>query len=124
MKSLRWLALVAVASVILFPVSVGALASGSPLAITDLRVVLESEGINDAGQIVGQSVFFGPSKVGLHAALWDKGQMIDLGVLPGGDASDAKAINVSGQVVGNSNAAAGEESIGTGTHAVLWVGGG
>ena len=57
--------------------------------------------INERGQIVGSS--------GSHAFLWQSGQMIDLGTLPGRMKSGAVAINDRGQIAGWS-----------GPHAVLW----
>ena len=55
----------------------------------------EALGINNRGQVVGySSTASGP----LHAFLWEKGTMTDLGVLLGG--SIAYGINNSGQIVG------------------------
>ncbi len=52
--------------------------------------------INDFGQIVGEL-----EKGNLrHAALWQAGEVIELGTLPGGNFSTASAINNSGQIVG------------------------
>jgi probable HAF family extracellular repeat protein len=64
--------------------------------------------INERGQIVGNS---GPA-----AALWYKGQAIDLGLI-GGDWAQALAINDRGQVVGLAGIAGGD------THAFFWEGG-
>jgi probable HAF family extracellular repeat protein len=60
-------------------------------------------GINNHSQVVGYST----SRCGHHlfcghAFLYDQGVMTDLGVLPGGNASIATAINEAGQVVGYS----------------------
>jgi probable HAF family extracellular repeat protein len=55
-------------------------------------------GINDSGQVVGESYTSG----GWHAFLYEDGQMQDLGTLPGGTYSVAYGINDSGQVVGSS----------------------
>jgi len=70
-------------------------------------------GINDKGQIVGDSV---KDKTISHAFLWQNGKMIDLGTLPGGQNSDAMGINNNGQIVGGSNLGGGSYSIAT-----LWT---
>ena len=76
-------------------------------------------GINASGQIVG---WVQPSADVQHAALWDDGQMTDLGTL-GGDWALADAIDDRGQVVGTSTTAPGQTSFGSGTHAFIWYGG-
>ena len=53
--------------------------------------------INDQGQVVG---FRHPFGSGWHAYLWCAGNVTDLGVLPEGDQSEARAINNRGEVVG------------------------
>jgi probable HAF family extracellular repeat protein len=61
--------------------------------------------INDAGQVVGVSYttdwseLLGPVP---HAALWQNGAVIDLGLFPGDEDSWASAINNLGQIVGSS----------------------
>jgi len=61
-------------------------------------------GINDAGQVVGIS--------NSHAFLWDDGEIIDLGMLPGpAGYSVAHSINDAGQVVGFSGNDAGSAFI-------------
>jgi probable HAF family extracellular repeat protein len=59
----------------------------------------------------------GESEIGagdtIHATLWHRGRITDLGTL-GGRFSSARAINDNGVIVGRSDTAAGE------THAVLW----
>src|SRR3989440_177093 len=68
-----------------------------------------AHGINDAGQVVGQSGW-------LHAFLWDNGTMTNLGNL-GGPLSAATGINNAGQVVGTSETPSGW------SHAFLWQNG-
>ena len=71
-----------------------------------------ARGINDLGQVVGESSM---ATGGAHAFLWTaEGGMIDLGTL-GGARSSAWGINNLGQVVGESSMATG------GAHAFLWT---
>jgi probable HAF family extracellular repeat protein len=70
-------------------------------------------GINSAGKIVGgsdtgQPIFFpaafAPPVPGMHACLWDKGIVHDLGTMNPNEGSEAYGINDKGQVVGRSGA--------------------
>jgi probable HAF family extracellular repeat protein len=59
--------------------------------------------INDAGQVAGYKTAFG----GYHAFRWQAGTFLDLGVLPGFAHSFGWAINMFGDVAGNSTSASG-----------------
>jgi len=61
--------------------------------------VVAANGINSAGQIVGECLFDG---VGIHACLIEDGSFIDLGVLDGHNESSALDINEHGRIVGRS----------------------
>jgi probable HAF family extracellular repeat protein len=52
--------------------------------------------VEPVGQVVGLS----DTGSEVHAFLWERGAMIDLGTLPGGTKSVAYAVNNRGQVVG------------------------
>src|ERR1700730_11537974 len=77
--------------------------AGQSFTVRDLGTlpngfVSTARGINDRGQVVGDSetnVLFQP-----HAFLFDNGKMVDLGTLPGADFSEALGINDHGKVVG------------------------
>ena len=71
-------------------------------------------GINDSGQVVGESSIAGNSAT--YATEWTNGIPTDLGTL-GGTHSTALAINASGQVAGYSFTAGNSDS-----HAMLWTG--
>lgn len=62
--------------------------------------------INNRGQVIVRS-YFGNQKY--RSLLWQRGQSIDLGTLPGRRSCEANAINERGQIVGTS-----------GSHAFLW----
>ena len=68
--------------------------------------------VNDRGQVAG-SRSFADGKI--RAAVWQDGQLFDLGTLPGGRESSAYAINERGQVVGSSRTRHGKH------RAVLWT---
>jgi len=72
-----------------------------------------ANGVNNAGQVIGQSDLAGSSVD--HAFLWQDGQMTDLGTL-GGDNSVAMAINDAGQIVGYADTIPGTFS----AHAFLY----
>jgi probable HAF family extracellular repeat protein len=80
---------------------IGALAGGTAIG----------QKINLSGQAVGQSgKLYG---VQTHAFFLDAGNLVDLGVLTGGDYSSAVDINTPGAIVGNSNT-------GVNVRAFLW----
>ena len=58
--------------------------------------------INNRGQVVGSIATAIAGEY--HAALWDNGTIVDLGVLPGDSSSNARAINSRGQIIGTSSA--------------------
>ena len=72
--------------------------------------------INRRGQAVGYSSTDDGS---VHACLWDSGQTVDLGALPGHDNSEARAVNDQGVAVGQSGSNADEAP----PRAVLWTSG-
>jgi probable HAF family extracellular repeat protein len=71
-----------------------------------------AQDINNSGAIVGHMQVAGSD----HAFLWKSGTTVDLGTL-GGLISRARAINASGQVVGESSTSSGQ------VHAFLWEAG-
>jgi probable HAF family extracellular repeat protein len=76
------------------------------------------QSINDAGQVVGYSVFVDGHE---PATEWSGGSVIDLGGLPGSTNSYAYSINGAGQVVGTSAGVGGTQY--SGDHATEWSGG-
>ncbi len=98
------------------------LAAAQTYRVTDLGTLggstSQALGINDLGQVVGESLM--PDNVAVHAFLWSKqGGATDIGAL-GGNFSAAQAINNQGQVVGYSAIAGGREFV---EHAFLWTAG-
>lgn len=79
---------------------------GSVMALDDAPGSSEANDINNRGQVVGVAAS--------HAVLWEKGTMIDLGVLAG-CCSIAHGINARGTIVGSSST-----GIDGDIHAVLW----
>lgn len=78
--------------------------------------------LNDRGQVVGGSPIVHPDDPTLaliHAALWDRGAVVDLGALVPGLSTMARAINNGGQVVGERYDFNGPEF--EPTRAVLWT---
>lgn len=80
-------------------------------------ILAEGHGINNAGQVAGDSSGTSGGYPVYHAFLYTDGEMQDLGVLPGGLDSHAYGVNDLGQVVGYSTSA-------TGVRAFLYRGGG
>ena len=76
----------------------------------------EPTGLNDADQVIGEAWLPEVPDLRVHAFLWDKGSMRDLGTLPGGNYSCPYALNNKGQVVGVSNFNGGN----VGNRPVLW----
>ncbi len=74
-------------------------------------------GINNLGQVVGDSQYSVNGGSIRHAALWSNGTAIDLGFLPlWGNYSRANGINDLGEVVGHSGASLSTSN----THAFIW----
>lgn len=94
--------------------SVAVPAMADQYTFTDLGTLGENSvasGINDFGQVVGDSYIAGNV---YHATLWQNGSISDLGTL-GGSSSAAAGINNSGQVVGYSSLSGDAAQ-----HATLW----
>jgi probable HAF family extracellular repeat protein len=60
-------------------------------------------GINDRGEVVGYGAVLTAAGVRLHAWVWSRGVMTDLGVPPAFENSIATAINNHGKIVGYAN---------------------
>lgn len=78
-----------------------------------------AHGINDKGDVVGESTIGEADGAYSHAFLWHKNELSDLGTL-GGDYSIAKGINDDGLVAGLSTVEPGQQPYGPGCRAVLW----
>ncbi|HEY2798341.1 MAG TPA: HAF repeat-containing protein [Thermoanaerobaculia bacterium] len=75
--------------------------------------------INDSGRIVGQAYL--PGNVSAHAFLWNGSTLKDLGLLPGGNYSEAHAVNSTAtQIVGSATVPDPEFLV---YHAFVYVGG-
>jgi probable HAF family extracellular repeat protein len=86
-----------------------------------------AQAINEAGIVVGeaQNGLTDPESGGgaVHAVLWNKGHLLDLGTL-GGASSGALSVNNRGQVVGSSQTAIPDPASGfSQTHGFLWENG-
>src|SRR5215470_16992481 len=84
-------------------------AVGQNFTVTDLGTLPHgffsvARGINNRGQIVGDSETNGLFQP--HVFLVRRGPMVDLGILSGGDFSEATGINNRGEIVGFSGATA------------------
>jgi probable HAF family extracellular repeat protein len=93
----------------------GRSAAAADYVISELQLLPDgvtggAQAINDKGQIVGWSSS-GPA---ILAVLWDRGDIVHLGALPGATFSQATDINDRGDIVGFSNTAGGD------LHAVMW----
>ena len=80
------------------------------------RAYSEAVAINARDQAAGQSF---TASGNTHAFFWDGAELRDLGTLPGGDYSQATAMNDAGQVVGFSYTVPEDYSS---RHAFLWDG--
>jgi len=85
--------------------------------------------VNNRGVVTGASdtlltdpnCVFPPNCVDLHATRWDRWTLTDLGTLPGGNNSDANAINSLGQIAGLSENGLFDSLLGSPvTRPVLW----
>ncbi len=85
--------------------------------------------VNNRGVVTGGSdtlltdpnCVFPPNCLDLHAFQWDRGTLTDLGTLPGGNNSDANAINGHGQIAGLSENGLFDSFFGSPvTRPVLW----
>ncbi|MEO7715442.1 MAG: hypothetical protein ABIY70_04530 [Capsulimonas sp.] len=76
-------------------------------------------GVNAKGFVVGAAQTKEREK---HAVMWRAGKITDLGLLPGGRASAAYAINPSGTIAGSANVPLAGTKVFM-NHAVIWRGG-
>ena len=90
--------------------------AGAMVDLGVLRSWSSGAAINASGHVVG--VADSPSQP--RAVLWRYGELLDLGALPGHDASDAVDINDDGWIIGSSVHVTWPEEP---AHAVLWVDG-
>ncbi len=89
-------------------------ASTAAYSVTDLGTLggsindtTQAYAINGNGQIVGKSVVQKIGTYTYHAFIYSAGKMTDLGTLPGGDESEAHAIDKYGDVAGFANTCKG-----------------
>ena len=73
---------------------------GSPTNIGGLGTLNLGAAINNRGQVLGESLL--PDNTTFHSFLWEKGEITDLGTLPGRPLTFPGGINNKGQVVGHS----------------------
>ena len=116
--ALPHLARAVISALAIFSIAAPGVFAQARYLITDLGTLGGSTshalGINNSGQIVGESYTNDADVLTTHAFLYSGGVMTDLGTL--GGTSGAKGINDQGQVAGWSNTTASNDQ----THAFLW----